>query len=108
MGKVIAYGERYDTVEAIILYNLEVLGHFFPRTHFDLRVLRYFVLKNQTKKSSKSIKIFELYQVFMHNFLYQNFQIFQNYILLTRKINTLWCGGISSIRNTKSLCTELL
>ena len=39
----------------------------------------------------------------MHNFLCQNVRIFPNYILLlARKINTFWSGGISSIRN-KSL-----
>ena len=37
-----------------------------------------------TKKSVKSIKIFELYQVFMYNFLSQNDPIPPNHILTMR------------------------
>ena len=36
--------------------------------------------KNHTKKNDKIHKNFELYQVFMHNFLYQNAWIFSLYI----------------------------
>ena len=41
-------------------------------TNFDLGVSKHCVPKNHTKKSEKFIKIFKLYQVFMHNFWSQN------------------------------------
>ena len=43
----------------------------------------------------------------MHNFLCQNVQTFQNYILLPRKIKTFWSGSVSSIRNIKLSCSKL-
>ena len=59
------------------------------------------------EKLTEFMKIFELYQVSMHNVLCQNIWIFSNYILLARKINTFWSGINISVRDIKSLCAKL-
>ena len=51
---------------------------------FELEVLGNFGSK---KSHNKNQKDFELYRVFMHNFLGQTVPIFPIYILLTRRIN---------------------
>ena len=53
--------------------------------------------KIRQEKLTKFIKMFELYQVIMHNYLCQNVRIFLNYVLLIRKINTFWSGSIISV-----------
>ena len=47
--------------------------------------------KDHTRKIEKIHKDFELYQVFMHNFLGNYIPIFPLDILLTRRVNTFWC-----------------
>ena len=59
----------------------------------------FFPKKIRQEKLKKFIKVFELYQIFLHNFLCQNVQIFPNYILLARKINNFWSGSISNIHS---------
>ena len=51
-----------------------VSGHFKPKQSYQ--------------KNSK--KDFNLYQVFMYNFLDQNALILPNYVLFTRRMNTFW------------------
>ena len=70
---------------------------------------KVWIQKNHTRKISNH-KGFELYQVFMHDFLYQNILIFPLYILLTRcigtiwykNIDTFWSGGINTVWTQKS------
>ena len=50
--------------------------------------------KNHTREVDNTHKDFELFQVFMCNFLCQNVRIFLLYILLTRRIDTFWSSGI--------------
>ena len=52
--------------------------------------------KNHKRKIYTIYKGFELCQVFMHNFLYQNVPIFPIYLLLTKRIDTLWSKGINT------------
>ena len=52
--------------------------------------------KNYTRQISNIHKDFELYQIFMHNFLCQNFLIFPLQILLKRTINIFWSEGVST------------
>ena len=47
-----------------------------------------------TRKISNIHKDFEIYQVFMHNFLSQYVLIFWWYILLTMRIDTFWSESI--------------
>ena len=54
----------------------------------------------ESRKISNIPKDFDLYQVFMHNFLYQNVPILCK--LLTRRINTLWSKGINTFWHRKS------
>ena len=49
------------------------------------------------EKFTKFIKMFELYQVIMHNYLCKNVRVFLTYVLLIRKINTFWSGSIISV-----------
>ena len=63
-----------------------VLKYYKELTHFGLTVLAHFGTKNQTK----FIPIFEKYQVFVHNFLWQNIPILPNCILLTRTKSKNW------------------
>ena len=49
---------------------------------------------NHTRKVHNTHKDFELFQVFMRNFLCQNVRIFLLYILLTRRIDAFWSRGI--------------
>ena len=64
-------------------------------TNFGVRVLRNFDLrcqnilsqKNHTKKLTKFRNIFELLQVFIHNFFSRNVSISPNHILPTRTKN---------------------
>ena len=60
---------------------------------YNLEVLENFVLKNQTWKFDKIHQKFQIYWVFMHNFLVQNVPVLALYVLVTRKINTLWSKG---------------
>ena len=48
--------------------NFGVLKHFIPWDILGLWVLKHFGLKKSDKKTWQFIKIFELYQVSMHNF----------------------------------------
>ena len=66
---------------------------------FELLVFGYSGPKNRTIKISNIHKDFELFQLFMHNFLCQNISIFILYILLT--INTIWFGGIGTVWHRK-------
>ena len=50
--------------------------------------------KNHTRTVHNTHKDFELFQVFMRNFLCQNVRIFLLYILLTRRIDAFWSRGI--------------
>ena len=86
-------------------------------THFGLEyqhilVWRYqhgLSLKNHTSKVSIFHNGFEPHQVSRHNFLYKNALIFPLYILLTRRINTLWSKGINTFWYRKSvLFTNIL
>ena len=52
--------------------------------------------KNCTKEIGNIHKDFELYQLFMHNFLCQNVPILTLQILFTRRIDTFWCDGIDT------------
>ena len=63
-----------------------VLGNFAPEAHFGL--------KKSDETIDKINKDFELYQVFMYNFLCQTVLIFPVYILLVKRIGTLWSRGI--------------
>ena len=65
-----------------VVYNIGVLAHFGP--------------KKSEKKLTNFIKIFELYQVFMYNFLCQIVPIFPVYILFTKRIETICPGGIET------------
>ena len=56
---------------------------------------------------TKFIKIFELYQVFMHNFLCKNAQLLPYYILFTKGIEIFWSGDISSICGINTFWTTL-
>ena len=51
-------------------------------------------LKSHARKIRNNQKDFDLYQVFMHNFLYQNVPMFLLYILLTVRIDTFCYEGI--------------
>ena len=84
-----------------VIYILGVLKHCTPWGVLGLGVLKHFGLKNQTRKMYTLYKD-ELYQVFMHNFLYQNVSIILLHIFLTRKINTFWSGGISTFEAQNS------
>ena len=53
-----------------------------------------FGTKNYTRKMDIIQKYFELYQVFVHNFLCHNRRIFPLYIFLTKRINIVWYKGI--------------
>ena len=44
--------------------------------------------QNHTREIDKIHKDWELYQVFMHKFLFQNVQILPLHILITRRIST--------------------
>ena len=57
-------------------------------------VSKHFGAKNDTRRNNKIHKDRELYQVFIHNFLCQNFQIFPLHILLTIRIRAFWSKGI--------------
>ena len=46
----------------------------------------------------KTDKDFQLYQVFVYNFLSQNMLIFPRYILFTKTIETFWSRDVTSIR----------
>ena len=58
-------------------------------------LLGYLGPKNRSKKISKIHKDFELYQLYMHNFLCQNVSILPLYKLLTKKMDTVWPDGIN-------------
>ena len=64
------------------------------RVIYIYRVYRnIFGEKHHARKIDKLHKIFEKYQLLMHNFQGQNVQIFPLYILLARRINTFWSNG---------------
>ena len=74
------------------MYNLRVPGHFWPKISND--------------KIITSQKNFELYQVFMYNFLCQTLLIFPIYIYIyiererereRERIGTFWSRDINSI-----------
>ena len=72
---------------------------FYDKIHFMLVAydLGYSIIldpKNHTRKVHNTHKDFELFQVFMRNFLCQNVRIFLLYILLTRRIDAFWSRGI--------------
>ena len=60
--------------------------------------------QNHTREIDKIHKDWELYQVFMHKFLFQNVQVLPLHILITRRISTFksqgidkfWSGGIKT------------
>ena len=51
--------------------------------------------KNHARKIDNIYKDFQLYKVFMHNFLCKNVSKLLLCILLTRRINTFWSKGIN-------------
>lgn len=59
---------------------------------------------NWLKYSQRFIKIFERYQVFVHNFPFQNFSIFPLYIILIRRIATFSRNGIDKFWS-RGICT---
>ena len=65
---------------------------------YNIGALRNFGSKNQTRKNDKIHKEFELYQLFMYNFLFQTVLIFPIYILFTKRMETFWFRDISTIR----------
>ena len=77
---------------------------FYPRNIFGLRGIRIFVHK-KSKHNCWNSQDFELYQVFMYNFLSQNVPIFSIYILFTKRFETFWSRGISSIRCIRTFWT---
>ena len=50
--------------------------------------------KDHTRKIDNIRNDFEVYQLFMHNFLYQTIPIFPLYLLPTKTIETFWSEGI--------------
>ena len=101
-----------------IVYKLRVLGHFTlhftppPWDTFWSGALGHFVLKNQTRKIDEIHKDFLTISsipaaFFFFSFFCQNVQVFSNYILLARKINTFQSGSVSSIHKIKSLCSKM-
>ena len=72
-----------------------------PKIFLSLGVFGHFGLKNETRKTVKIPKDFELYQVFMYSFLCQNVLIFLIYILLTNRTETLLFRDTSSIRDIR-------
>ena len=67
-----------------------------------MEILPHFGPENQTRKIHK---VFELYQIFMYNFLCQTVLIFLTY-LFTKRIDTFWSGGISSIRGISTFSVK--
>ena len=65
---------------------------------YNIGALRNFGSKNQTRKNDKIHKEFELYQLFMYNFLCQTVLIFPIYTLFRKRMEKFWSRGISSIR----------
>ena len=83
----------------VVVYKLGVLAHPPPPgLILDLRVLAHFGSKKSYKKMDKTDKDFQLYQVFVYNFLSQNMLIFPRYILFTKTIETFWSRDVTSIR----------
>ena len=66
---------------------------FPPWDYFDLRGLKHFELENFDTVN----KYFELYQVFMYDFLCQNVPIFPMYILFTKITETFWSRDVTDI-----------
>ena len=64
--------------------------------------------KNHTRKIDKIHKNFELYQVFIYNFLDQNLPIFSLYMLLTTIINTSWSVAFDKVWSggIRTFCTR--
>ena len=60
-----------------VWYKLGVLGHFPPRDTFWSGGIQTFCPKKSQERLIKFIKIFELYQVFMHNFCVKIFEYSQ-------------------------------
>ena len=54
--------------------------------------------KKYTRKIDKIHKDLKLYQVFMHSFLCQTVLMFSVCILLTKRIDTFWSGGIETFK----------
>ena len=73
-----------------------------PGTFLDLGVLGHFGTEIKTRKIVKIHKDFELYQVFMYNFLCQNVLVFSIYILFKNRIETFWSRDIRSIRGIRT------
>ena len=74
-----------------------------PETYFDLGALKHFKPKNQTRKTDKIHKDFELY-FFMYNFLWQTVLIFPIYILFKKRIETFWFRDISNTQDIITSC----
>ena len=66
-----------------------------------------FDLKNHTRKVNKFTEIFELYQVFIHNFLPQNDLIFPICLLHAKRICTFCSGGIKTYWAQKIIQAKL-
>ena len=64
------------------------MSHPFSTNSIYVGVLEILSQKNHTKKISSIHKDFELYQLFMHNFLHQNVLMFPLYILLILEEST--------------------
>ena len=74
-----------------------------------MEVLPHFGPENQTRKIHK---VFELYQIFMYNFLCQTVLILSIYTLFIKRIDTFCSGGIETVGTQKltkaisSLCVS--
>ena len=79
--------------EILKLHNCFKVNSMIVKQYGYWRYLDNFGQKNHTRKISNICKGFELYWIFMHNFLYQNVLIIPLYILLSSRIDTFWSEG---------------
>ena len=71
--------------------------------YIELEGIKTFWAQKSDKKNCHNSKwLFELHQIFRYNFLNQKASILPLYIFLTRKIDTFWSWGISSIRGIRT------
>ena len=96
-GFVIFYNHSSIQVEGIRKFCL--LGYFLTWGYLD-----FLGPKNQTRKINEVHKAFELYQVFICNFLWQTVLIFPIYILFTKRIENFWFGDINNARDIRTYC----
>ena len=80
----------------LLVYSLGVLGHFTPRVYLSFGVLEHSGLKTWTRTTFKIHNKFELYQVFVYNFMCQNVVHFPIYVLFTKIKNNcnIFCAKL--------------